>query len=68
VEMVGSGVGGWVQVRDMRTNIIGWAYGRYLESFPVAAPRPVPKSRAPARKEAPETEPVHKTPGPPKAM
>jgi uncharacterized protein YgiM (DUF1202 family) len=35
VEMLGSGVGGWMQVRDVRTNIIGWVYGRYLESSPV---------------------------------
>ena len=35
VEVVGSGVGGWLQVRDTRTNIIGWVYGRYVEAFPV---------------------------------
>jgi uncharacterized protein YgiM (DUF1202 family) len=43
VELVGSGVGGWLQVRDTRTNIIGWVYGRYVEAFPVRYPRPVPK-------------------------
>lgn len=35
VEMLGSGVGGWVQVRDVRTGTIGWVASRYLESYPV---------------------------------
>lgn len=65
VEVIGSGVGGWLQVRDTRTNIIGWVYGRYLESFPVSAPRPVP--RTPSRKTTPEPE-TPKAPSQPKAM
>jgi uncharacterized protein YgiM (DUF1202 family) len=65
VEVLGSGASGWLQVRDTRTNIIGWAYGRYLESFPVSAPRSVPKS--PARKTTPQSE-TPKTPHAPKAM
>ncbi len=68
VEMLGSGVGGWVQVRDVRTNIIGWVYGRYLESAPVRSPRPVPTRRSPSRKGAPESEPAPKTPSQPSAM
>jgi len=68
MEMLGSGVGGWMQVRDVRTNIIGWVYGRYLEASPVRSPRPVPKHRSPSRKEAPESEPTPKASGPPKAM
>jgi uncharacterized protein YgiM (DUF1202 family) len=64
VEVLGSGVGGWLQVRDTRTNIIGWVYGRYLESVPVTYPRSAPKHRRPAKKGAPE-----ETPKPsPKAM
>ena len=54
LEVLGSGVGGWLQVRDTRTNIIGWSYGRYLESFPVRYPRAPPKKRGSSRKEAPE--------------
>jgi hypothetical protein len=65
VEVLGSGPGGWLQVRDARTNTIGWAYGRYLESFPVSAPRSAPKR--PSRKSAPEPE-TPKAPGQPKAM
>jgi uncharacterized protein YgiM (DUF1202 family) len=60
VEVLASGVGGWLQVRDTRTNLIGWVYGRYLEAFPVSSPRPAPKHRSPAR---PETSQAH-----PKAM
>jgi uncharacterized protein YgiM (DUF1202 family) len=56
VEVLGSGASGWLQVRDTRTNIIGWAYGRYLESFPVSAPRPVPKRYGPSTKKSPEPE------------
>jgi uncharacterized protein YgiM (DUF1202 family) len=39
VEMLGMSSGGWAQVRDLRTNIIGWVAGRYLESFQVSHPR-----------------------------
>jgi uncharacterized protein YgiM (DUF1202 family) len=35
VEMLGANAAGWSQVRDLRTNIIGWVASRYLESFPV---------------------------------
>ncbi|MEJ2673320.1 MAG: SH3 domain-containing protein [Deltaproteobacteria bacterium] len=48
VELVGSGVGGWLQVRDSRTNIIGWVAGRYLESSPVRYPRSAPRHRSPS--------------------
>ena len=67
VEMLGSGVGGWVQVRDLRTGTIGWVAARYLESFPVAYPKAVPqKKRAPAKKGAPAEEEAPKPS--PKAM
>jgi len=59
VELVGSGMSGWLQVRDTRTNIIGWVYGRYVEAFPVSHPRPVPKHH---RKGTPQQ------PSSPKAM
>jgi uncharacterized protein YgiM (DUF1202 family) len=63
VEVLGSGPGGWLQVRDTRTNIIGWSYGRYLESVPVRYPRSVPKKRGSSRKEAPKAKGTPK-PGP----
>lgn len=66
VEMLGSGVGGWVQVRDVRTNTIGWVAGRYLESFPVSHPKATVKKRAPGKKSAPEREKAPKAG--PKAM
>lgn len=59
VEVIGSGLGGWVQVRDVRTGIIGWVAARYLESFPVRHP----KAAAP-KKPAPEESPKRA----PKAM
>jgi uncharacterized protein YgiM (DUF1202 family) len=68
VEMLGSGVGGWTQVRDVRTNIIGWVYGRYLESTPVTYPKSAPKRRAPAKKGAPEPEEAPAAPAKPKVM
>jgi uncharacterized protein YgiM (DUF1202 family) len=57
VEVIGSGASGWLQVRDVRTNIIGWVYGRYVESMPVQAPRSVPKHRSTPRQGTPEKTP-----------
>jgi uncharacterized protein YgiM (DUF1202 family) len=68
VEMLGMGPGGWAQVREVRTNIIGWSAARYLETFPVAYPRAVPKKHTPAKKEAPEKKEEAPKPPPPKAM
>jgi len=68
VEMLGMSAGGWAQVRDLRTSIIGWVAARYLESFPVSHPRSVPKKRAPSKKTAPEEEAPAPTPAKPKAM
>jgi uncharacterized protein YgiM (DUF1202 family) len=58
VEMLGMNAGGWSQVRDLRTGTIGWAAPRYLESFPVSSPMPVPRKRPAAKKgkEAPAEE------------
>jgi len=67
VEVLGSGGGGWLQVRDTRTNIIGWVYGRYLESVPVSHPRSAPKHRG-THKASPESAPAPKATAPPKAM
>lgn len=66
VEVLGSGVGGWLEVRDTRTNIIGWVYGRYLESVPVSSPRSTPRRRGSSRKgtSASQQAPSHS----PKAM
>jgi uncharacterized protein YgiM (DUF1202 family) len=68
VEMLGSGVSGWVQVRDTRSGLIGWVAARYLESVPVSYAKPVHKKRshkkgAPAE---PEEQPAPKAT--PKAM
>jgi len=63
VEMLGANAGGWSQVRDLRTNIIGWVASRYLESFPVSHSRAVPQKRpVPSKEKAPEK------PAAPKAM
>jgi uncharacterized protein YgiM (DUF1202 family) len=67
VEMLGLGPTGWAQVRDLRTNIIGWVAARYLETFPVAYPRSVPRKRAPAQKAAPEESQPAPSEQPPKA-
>jgi uncharacterized protein YgiM (DUF1202 family) len=67
VEMLGSGVGGWVQVRDVRSGTIGWVAARYLESFPVTYSRSAPKKkRAPSKKGEPAEEEAPKAG--PKAM
>jgi hypothetical protein len=66
VEILGANAAGWSQVRDLRTNIIGWVASRYLESFPVSHPRPVPKKpQAPAKEKGPAPQ---EKPGAPKAM
>ncbi|MEW6386493.1 MAG: SH3 domain-containing protein [Thermodesulfobacteriota bacterium] len=68
VEILGMGPSGWAKVRDVPRGIIGWVAGRYLEAFPVPAPRRAPvKKKAPAKKAAPEKEEAPK-PEAPKAM
>lgn len=66
VEELGWSTGGWAQVRDFRSNTIGWVAFRYLETFPVRA---VPKKRTPAPKEkaAPSEEKPAPAPAPPAA-
>ncbi len=68
VEMLGMNAGGWSQVRDLRTDRIGWAASRYLESFPVSYSMPVPRKRPPAKQEnaqpAAEEQPPAPTPAP----
>ncbi len=57
VEMIDMAPTGWAKVRELRRGVIGWAAARYLEGYPVAAPRPVPaRRRAPAKKEASQPE------------
>jgi hypothetical protein len=63
VELLGMGPGGWAQVREVRSGLIGWSAFRYLETFPVPYPKPAPRRKAP--KEAPEKE---EPPKEPKAM
>jgi hypothetical protein len=50
--------GGWGRVRDVRRNIIGWSYMRYLQPSPAYRPQSVPRRRAPAapKEEAPKPE------------
>ena len=60
VEMLGVGASGWAQVRDLRTNIVGYVDPRYLSSSPGTHPRSY-RRRAP---KAPKEEPAE----PPKAM
>jgi uncharacterized protein YgiM (DUF1202 family) len=67
VEMLGMNAGGWAQVRDLRTSIIGWVAARYLESFPVSHPKPVPRKRTP-KKGAPAEEEEAPAPVKPRAM
>ena len=70
VEMLNMGPTGWAEVRDLRTNIIGWAAARYLETFPVTHPKAAPapaKRKAPSKKGAPE-EPEEAPKAGPKAM
>jgi uncharacterized protein YgiM (DUF1202 family) len=66
VELLGMGSGGWAQVREVPSGIIGWVAFRYLETFPVSYPKTPAKRRAPAKKGAPE-EP-EEAPKAPKAM
>ena len=64
VEMLGVGPSGWAQVRDLRSNQLGYVPPRYLSSTPLKYPKSPPRRRAPARKAPPQEE----APEPPKAM
>lgn len=67
VELLGTSPTGWGEVRVARSGIIGWVAVRYLETFPVSYPKPVPKkAKPPSKKEAPPEEP-EETPKPPTA-
>lgn len=43
--------GGWGRVREVRRNIVGWSYMRYLQPVPADGPRAVPQHRPPGPKE-----------------
>jgi uncharacterized protein YgiM (DUF1202 family) len=62
VEMLGVGASGWAQVRDLRSNIIGYVAPRYLSSAPLKSPK---SSR---RRRAPKAAPKEEAPAPPRAM
>jgi uncharacterized protein YgiM (DUF1202 family) len=69
VEMLGVGTSGWAQVRDLRSNMVGFVPPRDLSSSPVSHPRSAPRRRAPARQAAPKEEKAPKeAPGPPNVM
>ena len=62
VEMLGVGASGWAQVRDLRSNIIGYVAPRYLSTSPSSYPK---SSR---RRRAPKAAPKEEAPAPPRAM
>jgi uncharacterized protein YgiM (DUF1202 family) len=64
VEMLGVGASGWAQVRDLRSNLMGWVPPRNLSSAPASSPKSSPRRRAPARKAPPK----EAAPEPPKVM
>lgn len=69
VEMLGVGAGSWAQVRDLRSNQVGWVPPRYLSSAPPSQPESSRRRRAPARKAAPKKEKAPtEAPSSPKAM
>lgn len=55
---------GWGRVRDVKRNIVGWAYMKYLQPVPASRPRAVPRKAPPA----PPKEPTPKPSEAPKAM
>jgi uncharacterized protein YgiM (DUF1202 family) len=69
VEMLGVGTSSWAQVRDLRSNQVGWVPPRYLSSTPAGQPKSSRRRRAPARKAAPKKkEAPPEAPASPKAM
>jgi uncharacterized protein YgiM (DUF1202 family) len=69
VEMLGVGTSSWAQVRDLRSNQVGWVPPRYLSSTPPTQPKASRRPRAPARKAAPKKEKAPtEEPASPKAM
>jgi hypothetical protein len=65
VEMLGVGLSGWAQVRDLQSSLVGWVDPRYLSATPLDDPQEPSRRRAPARKAAPKEK---KTPTVPRAM
>ena len=61
VEMLGVDASGWAQVRDLRSNQMGWVAPRYLSSAPLSQPKS-------PRRRAPRKAPKEEAPPPPKAM
>jgi uncharacterized protein YgiM (DUF1202 family) len=69
VEMLGVGTSSWAQVRDLRSNRVGWVPPRYLSSTPPSQPKSSRRRRTPARKAAPKKEKAPtEAPASPKAM
>jgi uncharacterized protein YgiM (DUF1202 family) len=56
VEMLGVGLSGWAQIRDLQSSMVGWVDPRYLSASPLSSPRSSPRRRVPARKAAPKEE------------
>jgi uncharacterized protein YgiM (DUF1202 family) len=69
VEMLGVGTSGWAQVRDLRSNVIGYVPPRYLSATSPSQPKFSRPRRAPSGKAAPKKEkPPAETPASPSAM
>jgi uncharacterized protein YgiM (DUF1202 family) len=69
VEMLGVGLSGWAQVRDLGSSQVGWVDPRYLSSAPLSHPKSSQRRRAPARKAAPQEEKApEEAPKPPRPM
>jgi uncharacterized protein YgiM (DUF1202 family) len=51
VEMLGMGPTGWAEVRQTRTNLIGWVAAKYLESYPVPRPKAPTKKKGAGKEE-----------------
>lgn len=54
VEMLGVGLSGWAQVRDLRSSVVGWVDPRNLSRVSQSSPESSPRRRAPARKAPPK--------------
>jgi uncharacterized protein YgiM (DUF1202 family) len=69
VEMLGVGTSGWAQIRDLRSNVIGYVPPRYLSPTSPSQPKSSRPRRAPSGKAAPKKEkPPAETPAKPSAM
>jgi uncharacterized protein YgiM (DUF1202 family) len=62
VEMLGVGLSGWAQVRDLRSSVVGWVDPRHLSRVSQSSSESSPRRRAPAHKAAPKVKKEKKAP------